>query len=171
MRTSAMSLIRTGTPCRVLTTTSPISSMVSRRPVDRTTFDPTRPDPGRDRTAQISPPPPQAPTATTKNPRSILTWKGRPFALWNARVYLPAGYEPEDPNAVTEEGYPKALVRDGVTFVRLGGRRFKMGAIDDPARADDGETSNRPAHWVDLPGFYIQKDEVTNGDKGGRRAA
>ena len=37
MRTSATSLIRTGTPPRVVTTTLPISSMLSRRPAARTT--------------------------------------------------------------------------------------------------------------------------------------
>ncbi len=37
MRTSAMSLIRTGMPPRVATTTLPMSSMFSRRPAARTT--------------------------------------------------------------------------------------------------------------------------------------
>ena len=37
IRTSAMSEIRTGTPPRVVTTTEPMSSMVSRRPAARTT--------------------------------------------------------------------------------------------------------------------------------------
>jgi serine/threonine-protein kinase len=78
-------------------------------------------------------------------------------------IYLPEGYEPADPKDVDpEDGKPRVLVRssDGTEFVRIAGRRFKMGCLDEAITAASDPT--RPAHWVTVSGFYLQKTEVTN---------
>ena len=92
-------------------------------------------------------------------PRSSET-AGR-FGSWKGRVYLPEGYDAADFSDLDEAGYPKALVRlDGVKFVRIPGGQFRMGGQGEEDASDD----NRPKRLVVVPGFYIQKHEVTNGE-------
>jgi serine/threonine protein kinase/formylglycine-generating enzyme required for sulfatase activity len=76
-------------------------------------------------------------------------------------IYLPEGYKAEDPADLAEDGWPKAIIREGVRFLRIAGKEeWVMGDWD--ARSD-AERSDSPAHAVFLSGYYMQETEVTNG--------
>jgi formylglycine-generating enzyme required for sulfatase activity len=113
-----------------------------------------------DRDGPSREPPGTSSTSNSLEPR--LVRDGRTFRLWKGRAYLPEGYDAADPSDLDEAGYPKALVRrdDKVKFVRIPGGQFLMGSRGE----DDVDSTNRPAHLVVVPGFYMQKFEVTNGE-------
>ena len=107
--------------------------------------------------------PTPGPPEISKAPKPKIEWESRPFTLWKT-VYLPEGYSPSDPDDLVE-GHPRMIVREGVKFVWIKGGRYLMGAkgkVDDPET--DCDPDNVPAHPVVVPGFYIQKFEVTNGE-------
>ncbi len=96
-----------------------------------------------------------------------ILWHDRAFTLWKGKFYLPDGYEPSVDYEEAPDGWPREVVRkfDGVKFLRIPGGKLRMGARDRlEADRTDAEPSNQPAHEVTLPGFYIQKFEVTNGE-------
>jgi eukaryotic-like serine/threonine-protein kinase len=104
---------------------------------------------------------PTATSATISRIEPRIIRDGRTFRLWNGRVYLPEGYDAADFSDLDEAGYPKAIVRpDGVKFVRISGGQFRMGAQGE----EDADDNNRPERLVVVPGFYIQKLEVTNSE-------
>jgi eukaryotic-like serine/threonine-protein kinase len=96
----------------------------------------------------------------------LLLFGRRLFTTTAARPGLPEGYAPE-PGAKTVDGWPGAIVRtrDKTRFIRLQGGSFLMG--DDSLESSPGSKARRderPAHPVELSGFYIQETEVTNGE-------
>ena len=105
------------------------------------------------------------PTRTTRELQIIS--KDRAFTLSKGGFYLPNGYDPAINTEAASDGWPREIVRkvDGVKFARIPGGKFRMGARDKPdADRSDAEPANQPAREVTLPGFYIQKNEVTNGE-------
>ena len=74
-------------------------------------------------------------------------------------VYLPELFEAED-KADLVDGWPRAIVRDGVRFLRIAGGDWVMGAWDDPNATNRADA---PAHPVQLSGYYLQEAEVTHG--------
>jgi serine/threonine-protein kinase len=89
-----------------------------------------------------------------------------------APVYLPEGYEPGDPNDLVGGRWPRVLIRAGdkhadpkhrARFIRIPGKTYLRG---DPRQHDRSRESNRSplAHWVEVPGFYLQDTEVTNAE-------
>jgi eukaryotic-like serine/threonine-protein kinase len=79
-----------------------------------------------------------------------------------AGIYLPDGYTPSSETDPVD-GWPRSLVRDDrVEFFRVAGGDFMMGCLDEAVVPADDPA--RPVHRVKLPGFYMQKTEVTNGE-------
>jgi eukaryotic-like serine/threonine-protein kinase len=77
-------------------------------------------------------------------------------------IYLPDGYEIDKQAGLADDGWPKAITRDNVRFLRIVGEKaeWMMGNWDDLTGAGG---SDGPAHPVILTGFYMQETEVTNG--------
>ncbi len=75
-------------------------------------------------------------------------------------IYLPEGYQPENPSDLVE-GWPAVIVRDTVRFIRVeGNKEWVMGSWF--AEVEQGRL-DVPAHPVKLTGYYLQETEVTNG--------
>jgi eukaryotic-like serine/threonine-protein kinase len=130
--------------------------LLNRRPPNRSD------DP---QAANETTPPATTVDAATVDLKPEIQWEGRSFYLWKG-VYLPAGYKPFNAGDLVE-GHPRMIVRDGddVKFLWIKGGQFTMGARSKSEGSDsDLDTFNTPAHPVVVPGFYIQKFEVTNGE-------
>jgi serine/threonine-protein kinase len=148
--------------------------------------------PGRVVTPDKSPPPPPtkktiddqlglwADQGFAPNPGSSLTPHGWPKELLRIRdmgkrsdaqlpfvrqpsgIYIPRGYTPSA-ELTKEDGKPRTLDRDGITFIRIAGARFRMGGLTSVG-AILASTDGQQGPEVRLSGFYIQKTEVTNGE-------
>jgi serine/threonine-protein kinase len=97
-------------------------------------------------------------------PRVLIGPEGRGrFRRMTGGVYLPEGYQAGAAQA--EDGYPQRLTRkDGTAWIRIAGGSFTMGGLETaPAYNPQKPLSDRPAHLVDVAGFYLQETEVTNG--------
>ena len=95
--------------------------------------------------------------ADSTKPSTTTEVEGRTYTLGASGVYLPDGYEPEPGAELADGGWPRALVRksDGVAFAYIPGGTFPMGG-------PDGSHPDRRPHEVSVPGFYIQRREVSN---------
>jgi serine/threonine-protein kinase len=84
----------------------------------------------------------------------------RYFVRFADGIYLPEGYQPEDPNQLID-GWPAVIVRDKIRFLRIeGNKEWTMGAWDVDLEQGRNDV---PAHAVKLTGYYLQETEVTNG--------
>lgn len=74
-------------------------------------------------------------------------------------VFLPEGYEAEDPNDLLN-GWPRVLAREGgARFIRVAGNTYRRGPWTLDLGLNEGDS--KPI-WVKVSDFYIQETEVTN---------
>jgi serine/threonine-protein kinase len=85
------------------------------------------------------------------------------FYCFRIGIYLPVRYKPEDPKHL-DGSWPKALIRsDGVKFIRISGGSYMRGDFISPGKpANDLKGNPLTPHNVEISGFYIQENEVTN---------
>jgi serine/threonine-protein kinase len=88
------------------------------------------------------------------------------FVRYKEGVYLPIGYEPEDPSELVGD-WPRAIIRvrdrettrnpdEWVRFIRLKGKTFQCGDVRAAPLPDTDPV------WVRVFDFYILETEVTN---------
>jgi len=75
-------------------------------------------------------------------------------------IYIPEGFELDHSRGLESDGWPRRIAKDGISFLRVPGGTWVMGAWDDPNAVDRADA---PAHPVRLTGFYLQTTEVTHG--------
>jgi serine/threonine-protein kinase len=100
-----------------------------------------------------------------------IAWRPPPKPPWT----LPSGYEAEVEPGAPPGALPVALVRVAEPikksnndkyfprFIRIPGGEFRMGNDFDLGNASNND-EDQPAHPVKLSDFYIQENEVTNGE-------
>ena len=86
------------------------------------------------------------------------------FDYYKDGVYLPVGYEAEDPSS-TKGDWPSILVRktDGKRFIRIQAKVFRCGDCRRAVAVDESKNALTP-YYVLPRSFYIQETEVTNAE-------
>jgi len=126
------------------------------------TTGPKPPPPGSSAATGPSPPPPGPTTPTAPAPPSPEVGTA-PAPAEVVKVNpamptrpIPAGFHAKPGAPIHPSGWPSQITcdRDGSVMVLVPGGTFLMGR-------EDGEATERPAHWVAVSTYYIDQHEVT----------
>ncbi len=89
---------------------------------------------------------------------------GARFVRYSDKIYLPEGYEC-DTSGDPVPGWPQVISRKGTRYIRIKGGKFRMGVLDAvPPKDQDKAPEGPPVPTLDVPWFYLQETEVTNGE-------